>query len=206
MKATRPIAVVPTAATNDNIVVAYVRSLQQPPLFSDDECDDVIAWAEGMRFVDRKYLRTSAAAARNPDVEHGKQISIDPLTADEHIAWFARKVAEIIVDLNRKIWRFDLNRLSEIGILRYDKGDRFPRHSDLQAPYCDRKIGVFIQLSPPETYQGGVLEYGVDPPHRAPRGRGAVLAFPAWVPHRVTPIRSGTRYSAARFALGPSFR
>ncbi|MGO8868687.1 MAG: 2OG-Fe(II) oxygenase [Alphaproteobacteria bacterium] len=205
MNSTEATAVIPGAATNDNVAVAYIRSVKRPPLFSDDECDAVIAWAQGRRLVKRAYSEKDASR-RNQAGKGGKQILIDPRTSDERIAWFVRKVEEITFDLNRKIWRFEITHLSRVAILRYDEGDRFSQHVDLAPPHCDRKIGVFIQLSPPEAYEGGVLEYGIAPAGKAPRGRGAVLAFPAWVPHRVIPVRSGTRYAAACFALGPSFR
>ena len=206
MNSAEPTAGIPGAATNDNVGVVYVRSAKRAPLFSDDECDAVIAWAKGRRFASREYFQKDDMSKRYDDGKSGKQISIDSRISDERIAWFVRKVEEITVDLNRKIWRFDLTRLGPFAILRYDKGDHFLQHVDLQPPYCDRKIVVFIQLSPPEAYEGGALEYGIAPARKAPRGRGTVLAFPAWVPHRVARIRSGTRYAAAFFALGPSFR
>ena len=206
MNSAEPTAVIPGAATNDNVGVVYVRSAKRPPLFSDDECDAVIAWAKGRRFVKRGYSQKNEVPKRDQDRKGGKQILIDSRISGERIAWFVRKVEEITFDLNRKIWRFDITRLGTIVILRYDEGDRFQQHVNLAPPHCDHKIGVFIQLSPPEAYEGGVLEYGVAPARKAPRRRGAVLVFPAWVPHRVTPVRSGTRYAAACFALGPSFR
>jgi len=57
---------------------------------------------------------------------------------------FVRYVEKITFDLNRKIWRFELTRLSAIFIHRYDEGERFSPQIDLQPPYCGHKVGVFI--------------------------------------------------------------
>ena len=40
----------------------------------------------------------------------------------------------------------------------------------------------------------------------APRTRGAVIAFPSFFLHRVTPIISGTRKALVVWATGPEFR
>ena len=97
--------------------------------------------------------------------------------SDERIAWFVRKVEEITFDLNKKIWRFDITGLGTIVILRYDEGDGFPQHVNLAAAYGDHKIGVFIQLSPPEAYEGGVLN-AMALLRRARRPAGEVRCWP----------------------------
>ena len=79
-------------------------------------------------------------------------------------------------------------------------------HIDFGRGYLDRKISMVVQLSPPDAYEGGVLEFGISPPTTAARERGSLLAFPAWVPHRLSPITSGRRYVATCFVLGPPFR
>jgi hypothetical protein len=38
------------------------------------------------------------------------------------------------------------------------------------------------------------------------RTRGAIIAFPSFFPHRVTPIISGTRKALVVWATGPEFR
>ena len=38
------------------------------------------------------------------------------------------------------------------------------------------------------------------------RDKGAVVVFPSWVRHRVTPVTRGTRYSAVAWFNGPPLR
>ena len=56
-------------------------------------------------------------------------------------------------------------------------------------------------------YEGGVLQF--DHCHRKPSispKRGEIVIFPAWLPHRVTQVTSGTRKSLVGWAWGPPFR
>lgn len=70
-----------------------------------------------------------------------------------------------------------------------------------------RKLSLVLQLSDPGDYEGCALEIragsNIDV---APLERGAVIAFPAYVLHRVTPIRSGRRTSLVSWISGPLLR
>ena len=70
-----------------------------------------------------------------------------------------------------------------------------------------RKLSLTIQLSDPAEYEGGGLEFREGCSIvEAPRGKGAVVAFPSWAPHRVTPVTRGVRRSLVAWVGGPSFR
>ena len=57
-----------------------------------------------------------------------------------------------------------------------------------------RKLSFSLQLSDSSEYEGCDLEiHGGPSPLAAPRARGSLVAFPSYMMHRVTPIRSGTR-------------
>ena len=62
-----------------------------------------------------------------------------------------------------------------------------------------------VQLSPPDDYAGGNLEF-VGNRHASERELGAATIFPAYVGHRVTPVERGTRRSPVAWVYGPSFR
>jgi PKHD-type hydroxylase len=190
-------------ALNERVSLVYARSEKRPALFAPDECDRVIAWGEKAGWSMRKEAMSAAPDAK---INRRKQREIDPRDAHHEMAWFAEKLHSTIFALNHEIWHFNITHLSEIYVFRYDVGDHFSLHADLAPEHCDRKIGVLVQLSDGADYEGGVLEYGFAPVGVASRRRGSILAFPAWMPHRISPITSGVRYSAACFALGPSFR
>lgn len=80
-----------------------------------------------------------------------------------------------------------------------------------------RKISVSIQLSNSEDYEGGDMYFTDLPKHSQTselqtwtnkrfRERGAVLVFPSFIRHKVTPVTKGTRLSAVAWFNGPPFR
>lgn len=194
-------------AKNNRLVVTYNRAAGKTPLFSAEECTAVINWAAAKSFIARNEFRPHAA---RPDfgasIRRHKEFPISPVTREPTIVAFRRKLEGIIGDLNREVWRFDITGLTDITIIRYDVDDQISLHTDLQSDNYDLKLGVVLQLSPSQAYEGGTLEYDVSPPIAASREQGNLLILPAWVPHRVTPVTAGTRYTAVCFAVGPSFR
>ena len=91
--------------------------------------------------------------------------------------------------------------------IRYDTGGHFDWHTDLGiGPMSTRKISVSVQLSDPETYEGGDLEFC---PHGVIdrfRGIGNAIAFPAYIAHRVHPVSRGARNALVAWIHGPAFR
>ena len=70
-----------------------------------------------------------------------------------------------------------------------------------------RKLSLSLQLSDGADYQGGELQAQVRSRIEvAPKARGAVIAFPSYVLHRVMPITAGVRKSLVVWALGPEYR
>lgn len=182
----------PAALQNDRVDVVYSRTL-----FSAEECESIIDWSE------QSVWEGSVLEAGDGQAMEAGHVTIDPSTRDREIGWLPRKLKGIVGDLNRQIWRFDITRLGKIFVIRYHQADGAKLHTDLEN---NKKLGVVLQLSPTDAYEGGTLELGLVSPFAASRERGSVLVFPTWIPHRVTPITSGTRYVVATFATGPSFR
>ena len=186
----------PGEAANSRIDVAFNSSNERTRLLSADECEAVMDFAEAHPARWEKVLQ--------PNVTYN-QFAVDP-SADHDLDWLLEKLRTTVMSLNDRLWRFDVSDIGPVVILRYEVGDQFGLHIDFGRGYLDRKISMVVQLSPPDAYEGGVLEFGISPPTTAARERGSLLAFPAWVPHRLSPITSGRRYVATCFVLGPPFR
>jgi PKHD-type hydroxylase len=83
----------------------------------------------------------------------------------------------------------------------------FHWHNDygLERPISRRKLTLSIQLSDGVEYTGGDFEvFGAPDP--LPRGIGSVIALPAYVHHRITPVRSGMRRALVAWLAGPALR
>jgi PKHD-type hydroxylase len=177
------------------IDVAY-NGADKHRMLSDAECDAVIAWAEanpaGWDKVDQ------------PDVRYG-QVAVNDRPADT-ISWLPQKFRSTMQALNSRLWGFHVSDIGPVVVLRYEPGDGFGLHVDFGPGHMDRKISMIVQLSAPDDYIGGSLEFGISPPRVASRGRGSLLAFPAWTVHRLTPITAGKRYVCTCFCLGEPFK
>lgn len=115
-------------------------------------------------------------------------------------------VAQAIMAVNDKQYRFGITGMEPVQVLRYSVGSFFKEHSDLGYQYDDsagRKISLIAQLSPEEAYEGGSLVlFGEE---KMPKSQGTVCVFPSWLPHRVDELTVGTRYTLVAWAKGRPF-
>jgi predicted 2-oxoglutarate/Fe(II)-dependent dioxygenase YbiX len=191
--------ILPTGGKSDPVDVAFNRA----GVFSAEECHALLGWAEaggiaGTAGIDRRM-------ASQEFVRRHKHLEAARATRDRAVARFRRKLLGSISALNERIWRFHVTRFSRLQVLRYEIGDEVGLHIDLDYGSADRKLVALVQLSTPDAYDGGVLRFGLSS-LAACREPGSLLVFPAWMPHQVTPVTGGVRYSAFCAALGPSFR
>jgi hypothetical protein len=90
--------------------------------------------------------------------------------------------------------QYDLSFIEYYEIKSYYVGDKFGEHVDTHgAPKMlqERKLNLTIQLSDPDSYEGGDLYIKE---HHATRQLGSGIFFPPYVLHKITEITSGTRY------------
>jgi PKHD-type hydroxylase len=95
-------------------------------------------------------------------------------------------------------------------IARYssDVQGHYDWHIDLgTGRFSTRKLSLTLQLSAPESYRGGDLEFHLSGLDRTRmRQQGTLIAFPSFHEHRVTPVTQGERFSLVAWADGPPFR
>jgi PKHD-type hydroxylase len=145
------------------------------------------------------------------------QIGNDPMRIS-HTAWMARDPASAwIYDrleraarlLNHQVYRFDLSGFSDLfqySVYHGHEGGHFGWHIDQVRTAAHRKLSFSLQLSGPDDYAGGELVIHGAQPATAPRTRGALVAFPSYALHRVTPVTAGTRRALVFWCAGPPFR
>jgi predicted 2-oxoglutarate/Fe(II)-dependent dioxygenase YbiX len=111
---------------------------------------------------------------------------------------------------NARYFGFDLKGFdSTMQVARYDAAREggYDWHTDFTLITQARKLSLSIQLSPPDAYEGGELEFEIGTT-RVPAGRdfGLAIAFPSYIRHRVAPVTKGVRYSLVAWLSGPRFR
>lgn len=176
-----------------------------PAAFTAAECDRILALSET---APRREARL-VGQQRDPGQRRATLAWLDEA---EGAAWVGDRIADLVRDANRRAFGFDLTEFAESAqVAQYPAtiGGHFDWHADIgDGPVARRrKLTLVIQLSEPETYEGGALEI-MPSAHivTAPRARGSAVLFPSFLLHRVTPVTEGARASLTQWVHGPAFR
>jgi len=104
---------------------------------------------------------------------------------------------------------FKLDGMESLQYTRYPLNGHYEFHNDIvinKTPHC-RKLSIVLSLTGPDDYEGG--DFNLMPNGTSPTklrfGKGDLIAFPSWVPHKVEPVTSGQRITLVAWACGPKF-
>jgi PKHD-type hydroxylase len=173
-------------------------------VFNAEECSDLIKLA-----LDSDS-KTQAKTGTDPilnNVRKGSVVWLDE--KKEENFWVYRRCTDIISNLNKKYFNYDLTFIETLQFTIYDDtNDYYGMHVDnMYRGYGCRKLSFSVQLSSEENYSGCELKlYYDNKPVTAPKNLGMLIAFSSMVLHEVTPITKGTRYSLVGWVHGPKFK
>lgn len=181
-------------ASNELVVTPQVML----GIFTPEECARIVAACSshplhaGQLVQEREDYRRASAAWIAPDGA---------------TRFVYERIATMVAKLNGW-YRYDLfGFLEPLHFIRYDEGGKFDWHLDCGGDRtCTRKLSVTVQLTSPEEYSGGGLEFCPQGELHRSRYQGAATVFPSMLAHRVTPIERGVRHSIVAWIHGPSFR
>jgi PKHD-type hydroxylase len=132
--------------------------------------------------------------------------------ADSNLAGLFARIEKMALQANANAFGFDIHGFHEVQFTEYnaDNSGVYGWHEDLnwtKATPFDRKMSMVIQLSKPDEYTGGKLEFANDPLKDGQfSNQGDAIFFPSFNRHRVTPVKLGIRYSLVTWFVGPKFR
>lgn len=141
--------------------------------------------------------------------EELRQSSVMFIDNTDENKWIYDKLAMLATKTNQERYYFDLAGFyQELQLTRYSEGNFFNWHLDFGVGEISaRKLSVTVQLSDPDEYEGGDLQFMInDKVVNAPRTKGTVIIFPSFIMHRVTPITKGTRQSIVGWVSGVPYR
>ena len=185
------------------------------PYLKDSACDELLEQLDAAPWTEGRIALPSDSAGIAQDI---RGCRINHHIPDQFVA----AITETLLTLNAEQFGFDIagwDDTDPICGMRYDVGDHFDWHIDnsvLTAPFGTRKLAFTVQLTSPETYRGGDLEFGmyhggynteaVDTQGELTRQRGALVVFAAFQLHRIAPVTLGTRTALVGWLHGPAFR
>ena len=130
--------------------------------------------------------------------------------------WISGWVWYYIQKMNQENFKYDILDIENNNIqhTHYDIGDYYDWHCDSELSNYEpdtvnvRKLSFTIQLSSPNEYTGGELEFLDlnEESFLAPKDLGSVIVFDSRVRHRVREVKSGVRKSLVGWVVGPRWR
>lgn len=181
------------------------------PLFSDEECDAIIATADAAAAERGGWVSAAVYSDtdQSPRVElETRSVTSVALPGGGDDLWIAQKLVGGLAEVNDAVYRMDLVAIPPNdypSVLRYDDGtaDHFRAHRDSGGSSSTRRLTFSVQLSDPTTYSGCDLFFP-STGTVGPRERGTLITFPSSEFHHVTPIVSGRRYVILGWVHGPA--
>lgn len=173
-------------------------------VFTQEECEQIIQL--GLALPRETAAVQNADKAVKEDVRKGGLAFFD---ANQDTEWFFKRCAELVMGCNQQFYNYDLDHIELLQFTAYDtEGSKYDKHIDtLYQHYAMRKLSFSIQLSDPETYEGGdLLLHASSNPVSVNRDQGSFVAFPSFTLHEVTPVTKGKRYSLVGWVVGPNFK
>tara|TARA_X000001036_G_C20437512_1_gene707874 strand:- start:46 stop:660 length:615 start_codon:yes stop_codon:yes gene_type:complete len=174
-----------------------------PNAISDEVCKKIID-----RYEDLEQFESSQVADGQKNIRKSQSV-FDNLDWVFDLIWPVQKEVNQLAD-----WHFKIDAAENYQVTKYEEGDFYSAHIDSLgtngtkriAPdkpnlhNRTRKMSMTLNLNDPSEYEGGELRlYGVG---KLPTDKGRMTFFPSFLPHEVTPVTKGVRYSLVVWFLG----
>ena len=169
--------------------------------FTKEECKKIIQIAK------KKGLIKGTTFGKNKsDVRKSK---ISWLYPSDEMEWVFRRVTDIVLDLNKRFFNFDVFGLNEgFQFTNYKApSNKYGKHVDRASDFVVRKLSISIQLTDPKEYEGGELYlYEDDKGMLMDKKQGTLIMFPSYILHEVKPVTKGERNSLVTWVTGNQFK
>jgi PKHD-type hydroxylase len=164
--------------------------------FSPEECDEIL----------KNYAKPEGNTEINYDSNLVKLSGTYTIEDNAESKWIFDKLLSYVQKVN-KLYNFKLSAVGNPFILEYKKDDVLNWHIDLvgKPDYSIRKITLIVFLTNPDEYKGGEIHFDFFGDKAVNAAKGNLLAFPAFLFHKVNKIEEGVRKSLVTWVLGPPF-
>ena len=145
-------------------------------------------------------------------IKESQRISdVSWLYLNDETNFIYQKIGEVIDEVNRQFFQFDLSGLHEriqLGLYDAKENGHYDWHIDCIPNGVPRKLSFSMLLSDPSEFEGGQFEVKLasNDPEILEQKRGRAWLFPSTFLHRVSPVTKGIRKSLVVWAGGPAFR
>lgn len=181
--------------------------------FSKSTCDTIVQTIKTRPYEDAVIGVDTNTLAVDKDFRRSRIRFVQQ--HDTELGWLFDELWRLGSWANRDWFNFHISKLDYYQIAEYDSSylGEYKQHHDVfyinNDPFYHRKLSCIIQLTDPNEYEGGNLEfYNLSnfPNSNDLRQQGTVIFFPSFLLHAATKVTKGTRYSLAAWFDGPKWR
>ena len=175
--------------------------------FSEKKCMAIREIGENFK-KEGKLAESGTFTAEGDDVMSDyRQASSQFVMPSPETRWIFERLAGLLISANNAVYHFDVAGFEQgFQISEYPVGNGYGWHVDIgHHAAMRRKLSMTVQLSSPDEYEGGELEFKI-PALSADKNLGSLCVFPSWMLHRVKPITKGIRWSLASWVCGAPFK
>lgn len=175
MSITRPFRYIPTVKRQD-FNYEFVDYTWFKNFLNPQECEQVKpAW---------KDENMIEAIVGNSEVKEKKlelrKSSINFLQPGKDNDWIYDRLGQACIQVNSNRFKFDIKGFqTDLQLAKYENGGFFDWHMDFgSGDISNRKLSISVQLSDPDEYEGGNLQFMVNQDAvDAPREKGTAIIF-----------------------------
>lgn len=176
-----------------------------PQCISDQLVNDFITISDALKIEDGKIgdnqINTHDSNIRNSQLSW--------IYYDNDTDYLYQHLQDLIERINYYHFGFSIFGMETFQYSRYEIDGHYDYHNDIIYRPNDysRKLSLVIGISEKTDYQGGELllnPHGTNP-NIIKLGKGDLIVFPSYIPHKVTSIIEGKRATVVSWIVGPKF-
>ena len=176
-------------------------SIIHTTFFEPKQCDSIVS-----SLVEELWMSGEVVGGGLDKKLRNVEQQIMPINKE---GWPLTRVLQLVKQANNARFKFDVSGFLDVDapmIMRYEKGSHYDWHIDAGNSVPHRKLSFTIQLSDPEDYVGGDMEFiGTNVHKEALRQKGTCIIFPSFLPHRITKVTKGKRFAIVGWIHGPTY-
>jgi PKHD-type hydroxylase len=182
-----------TVATLDII------SINKSILFSKEDCENVLK-----ECIDELWLPSTVVGDSTFHVSRRQK-----LRGDTNGFPFLN-IRDVTKAANSNIYDFSLMGIIDQDypqVYRYSENNFYKMHADINPMAPSRKLTFIINLSDPDTYEGGDLRFlNIDASTSELAEQGACLVFPSFLPYSISDVTKGNKHIIIGHVHGAVFK
>ena len=199
---------------------SFQFSVQIPYFLSHEKCDEIINTIKETEVV-RDGCVTDGKGGEDITIKNIRDANewylipfpnheFRPNKVNNDWKWLQEKMYNMVNLVNSNCFKFHIeDSENELKLIEYKPNGFYTWHADYSFSCSTRKLAAVIQLTDPNEYEGGDLQFGLQNEdgewYTTKREKGSITIFPSFFTHRVTPVTKGKRYTLQEFYVGNHF-